>query len=290
MTWRFVSICNHAKLDFKMDYLEVRQKDTFQRIHLSEIDTLMFESKAVALTAYLIVELVKRKINVIFCDEYHYPIAQMQDIKGAYNSSYKLSLQINWPSNIKDLVWQQIIQWKILNQSYVLRYYGKEASASMLETYASEVIVGDKSRKESFAAKVYFNEILGENHYRHDGSVVDIKLNYGYSLLLSAISRAIASNGCVTQFGIWHKGSSNNVNLSCDFIEPFRPIVDLIVLNQNQDDFTDADKRELKQAFNQIFTFCNKQCYLSNIIADFTKAAIVTLNTEDLSQLKPFLL
>lgn len=107
---------------------------------------------------------------------------------------------------------------------------------------------------------------------------------------MSAISRAIASNGCVTQFGIWHKGSSNNVNLSCDFIEPFRPIVDLIVLNQNQDDFTDADKRELKQAFNQIFTFCNKQCYLSNIIADFTKAAIVTLNTEDLSQLKPFLL
>ena len=74
------------------------------------------------------------------------------------------------------------------------------------------------------------------------------------------------------------------------FKSDFGIVANFFVNKRKNPKYVPDDKRELKQAFNQIFTFCNKQCYLSNIIADFTKAAIVTLNTEDLSQLKPFLL
>lgn len=51
-----------SKLDYKMDYLVVRNTDGVKRIHLSEISVLMIESTAVSLTAYLLCELNKRKI------------------------------------------------------------------------------------------------------------------------------------------------------------------------------------------------------------------------------------
>ena len=66
MSWRVVAISNRAKLDYKMDHLVIRNEKTTNRIHLSEISVLMIESTAVSITAYLMCELVKRKINIIF--------------------------------------------------------------------------------------------------------------------------------------------------------------------------------------------------------------------------------
>lgn len=62
MSWRVVVISNNAKLDYKMDYMVVRQ-EAITKIHLSEISLLMIESTAVSLTSYLLCELTKRKIK-----------------------------------------------------------------------------------------------------------------------------------------------------------------------------------------------------------------------------------
>lgn len=50
MSWRIVVISRSAKLDYKMDYLIVRQEE-ITKIHLSEIYTLIIESTAVSITA-----------------------------------------------------------------------------------------------------------------------------------------------------------------------------------------------------------------------------------------------
>ena len=51
MSWRVVSVSSLSKLDYKMDYLVVRNKDRVTRIHLSEISVLILESTAISLTA-----------------------------------------------------------------------------------------------------------------------------------------------------------------------------------------------------------------------------------------------
>ena len=68
MSWRTVVISHTAKLDYQIGYLVVRGQETI-KIHLSEIGILVVESTAVSMTAYLLSELVKKKIKVIFCDE-----------------------------------------------------------------------------------------------------------------------------------------------------------------------------------------------------------------------------
>ena len=66
MSFRTVVITKKAKLDYKMGYLVVRTEDQTTRVHLSEISVLMLETTAVSLTAYLLAELSKQKIAVIF--------------------------------------------------------------------------------------------------------------------------------------------------------------------------------------------------------------------------------
>lgn len=67
MSWRTVVVSSSAKLDYQMGYLVVR-KDTTIKVHISEISVLIIESTAVAMTAALLSELIKKKVKVIFCD------------------------------------------------------------------------------------------------------------------------------------------------------------------------------------------------------------------------------
>ena len=116
MSWRIVVISNCAKLDYKMDYMFVRQ-DTITKIHLSEILLLMIESTAVSLTASLLCELTKRKIKVIFCDEKRNPSSELIGYYGSHDTSAKVRKQIQWSSESKKLIWTEIVSEKIRNQN-----------------------------------------------------------------------------------------------------------------------------------------------------------------------------
>ena len=76
MSWRTIVISQTAKLDYQIGYLVVRGRETV-KIHLDEIGILIIESTAVSLTAYLLSELTKKKIKVIFCDEKRNPSSEL---------------------------------------------------------------------------------------------------------------------------------------------------------------------------------------------------------------------
>ena len=62
MSWRTVVITKTAKLDLQLGFLVVRGEET-TKIHLSELGTLLIETTAVSITASLLAELCKRKIQ-----------------------------------------------------------------------------------------------------------------------------------------------------------------------------------------------------------------------------------
>lgn len=290
MAWRVVSISNRAKLDFKLNYMEVRQGCEFHRIHIGEISTLIIESTAVAITSYLLNELIKRKINIIICDERHLPSATVNSIYGSSDTSEKIKKQIGWSNDIKQKVWKEIIKEKILNQNQVLIKLGYKEESSLLDGYSEQIELGDKTNREGHAAKVYFNALLGKNVSRKDDCNINIALNYGYAIVLAALSRAIVSNGCITQIGVCHRGVFNNMNFSSDLLEPFRAVVDLTVFSNDFNRFESDEKRILKNILNQEFFFDNRKQFLSNIIPAYTKSIIDSLNNNDSSCIKEFLI
>ena len=90
MSWRIVSVSSLSKLDYKMGYLIVRNRDASTRIHMSEISVLILESTAVSLTAYLLRELERQKIDVILCDEKRTPYGMLSSLYGSHDTALRL--------------------------------------------------------------------------------------------------------------------------------------------------------------------------------------------------------
>lgn len=225
MGFRTVIIKSRAKLELRLNYLIVRG-DSERRVFINEINTLIVQSTAVSLTVALLGELTRRNIKVIFCDEKCNPSSELLPCYGAHNTSKRYKTQFSWDSLVKETVWQSIIRRKIMNQADVLKSFGFLKQEAMLRDYAGEVLPGDRSNREGHAAKVYFNSILGEGNSRNSGGFLNGCLNYGYTILLSAFNREIVASGYLTQIGIWHDNEFNSFNLSCDLMEPLRPLVD----------------------------------------------------------------
>ena len=68
MSWRTIVVSNTAKLDYQLGFMVVRGEETV-KVHINEMEMLIIESTAVSMTAYLLNELVRNKVKVIFCDE-----------------------------------------------------------------------------------------------------------------------------------------------------------------------------------------------------------------------------
>lgn len=284
MSWRIVVISNSAKLEYKMDYMIVRQSE-ITKIHLSEISMLIVESTAVSLTAGLLSELTKRKIKVIFCDEKRNPSSELVSYYGSHDTSAKVRQQVGWTAEIKKMMWTEIVSEKIRNQQRFLEDLGKKENV-MLTEYLKEIQPGDTTNREGHAAKVYFNAVFGMDFSRSLDIPINAALNYGYGIILSTFNREIVSNGYITQLGLFHDNMFNQFNLGSDLMEPFRILVDRKVYEMKPEKFEKEEKLQLVNILNQEVTIDGKRNYVVNAIKIYCKSVFEAINDNDVSLIR----
>ena len=286
MTWRIVVISSTCKLDLKLNHLVIRGEE-IRRIHLSEIAVLMIENTAISLTAALLSELVKRKIKVIFCDDRRNPQCELLPYYGSVDSTDKVRKQISWDKDIKEIVWTEIVKDKIHKQSLVLEKFGQYERATLLRSYIDQIKPNDVSNREGHAAKVYFNALFGMDFTRgHDGDPINSCLNYGYTLLLSAFNREISIAGYMTQFGIFHDNIFNPFNLGSDFMEPFRPLVDICVKEMDPMFLGTEEKRKLTDVLNREVLVDGRNNYVINAIRIYCNSVFDAIEEKNVGKLR----
>lgn len=283
MSWRTVVVSTHSKLEYKMGYLVCRNEQV-QKVHLSEISTLIVESTAVSFTAALVCELIKNKISVVFCDEQHNPHSQLLPMNGSHDASKKLKAQIEWDESIRADVWTEIVANKIYQQAKHLKDLDCE-QAQLLFSYIEELQPCDASNREGHAAKVYFNAIFGLSFSRNKQCFINSALDYGYAIVLSAFNRTVVANGYNTQIGLFHRNEFNPFNFSCDLMEPFRIIVDRVVFSMKGDVFDVESKRILQNIPNMKVFITGKEHSVIDAIGIYCKSVFNALCTGDLSQI-----
>ena len=277
MGWRTVVVNTHSKLSYKNNHLIFKDASRTELIHLSEVDILLLETTDIVLSTMLIKRLVDENFLVIFCDDKRLPTAMLTPYYARHDSSLQLSNQITWSEDVKAEVWTTIIAQKILNQAMYLGDCGFfEKSQSVIDLY-NGLELFDPSNREGHAARIYFNTLFGNDFSREQDNDINAALDYGYTLILSMFAREVVVCGCMTQFGLKHANQFNQFNLASDVMEPFRPIIDRIVYENRNNDFVKI-KRELFTIFSDTFLYNGKEMYLSNIVSDYTKKVIKTLN------------
>lgn len=283
--WRTIVITERCKLDLRYNNMNIRKNESLKQVNISEIGVLIIESTSVSITSALLSELMKNKIKVIFCDETHNPESELIPYYGGYDSSERIKSQIFWDDEIKESLWTLIVSEKIRKQMEVLKYFNLK-EYKLLENYMLQVEHFDVTNREGHAAKVYFNSLFGVNFNRDDKeNVINMALDYGYSILLSLFNREVVSNGYITNIGLFHRNKFNPFNLSCDLMEPFRPLVDKLVVEMGIENFGTDEKRNLQQLLSTQLYIKNKEYYLQDVIKIYTKSLLDGLDERDLTNL-----
>ena len=116
---------------------------------------------------------------------------------------------------------------KIVNQAAALASWAATTPATLQEI-ARHVEPGDPDNVEARAARFYWGRLFGD-FVRDDANDRRNKmLNYGYAVVRAGVARALVASGFLPAFGLKHDGAANAFNLADDFVEPFRPFVDVL--------------------------------------------------------------
>lgn len=287
MAWRTVVVSKPSKLDLRLGYMVVRDSNDTVRVHISEISVLIIENINTSMTAALLCELSRQKVKVIFCDEKLTPYGELIPYYGSHDSSLSVRNQIDWKEDSKQAVWTAIVAEKIKNQALCLEYFNID-KAQQLYQYIDELEFNDATNREGHAAKVYFNALFGKSFSRSQECPTNAALNYGYSLILSSVSREIACAGYLTQIGLFHNNRFNHYNLSCDLMEPFRSIVDGFVKKLSPTNFETQEKRELQGLLSTEMIIEERKQTLLNTVKIYTRSALEAIEAGDVSLIKFF--
>jgi len=228
--FRTIVINKRCKLESQLGSLVMRS-EVEERIHLSEIETLIIESTAVAFTSALVADLCEAGANIIICDRKHLPTSVFLPVHAHFSTAKKIKEQIAWSEERKAECWKYIIKEKIHQQALHLSDLGKTSACNQLKEYQSRVDNGDIENYEARAASVYFRATFNKSFSRNDVCDENDMLNYGYTLLMATFSREIMACGYLTELGIWHRGVENAYNLASDLMEPFRVVVDRVIVS-----------------------------------------------------------
>lgn len=247
MAYRNIFIENPAKISIRNRQLLI-ETDRVNSVPLEDISALLVESQRSSITGAALSALGESGVAVYFCDQKHLPCAVMTPFAQHSRELAVLKAQLECSEPQKKRLWQKIVKEKILNQSKCLELNQKPEAAKRIGDYAGKVRSGDPDNNEATAAMKYFPLLFGLEFVRADEDVLNVSLDYGYAILRGCIARTLAVYGFQPALGLHHRSELNHFNLADDLIEPFRPLVDLMVSSMEEfhgDEFTSDCKKLL---------------------------------------------
>lgn len=251
MAFRNIIIENPAHVSVRNSQLIIRT-DKEHSVPLEDVSALLLESRQTTITTAALSQLGQCGCAVFTCDEKHMPCAVLTPFHRHVRELSVLRSQLDTGEPRKKQLWRSIVQAKIRNQAICLQLIGKADRANGLFAMVDEVRSGDTGNVEATAARYYFAALFGSDFSRGDDCGWNAGMNYGYAILRGAIARCLAVSGFLPALGLHHRSTLNPFNLADDLIEPFRPVVDLMVAEKMtaDDALTPSCKRMLFNCLN----------------------------------------
>jgi len=234
MLKRTIYITNPFHLSTKHQQLVIRGKESGQEtlVPIEDIGILLIESREVMLSSYLLSELAASNVAVCVCDETHHPVGLQLPFSSHNLHGERFRSQLAAGEPLRKQLWANIIKAKIRNQGLVLDQFRLDSIP--LKERLRQVRSGDPGNEEGQAARYYWQTLMEPvpGFYRdRNGPPPNQLLNFGYTILRTAVARSLVGTGLLPVAGIHHHNRYNAFPLADDLMEPFRPWVDREVVH-----------------------------------------------------------
>lgn len=226
------------------------------------------------LTGAALACLAEHNVALVVSDARRMPIAMLLPLAGNYVQAERFRRQATASVPTRKRLWKQIVVAKVRNQARALeQIHGTDFG---LRDLAKQVRSGDTTNIEGQAARRYWPQVFKIPDFRRDPDGEDginRRLNYGYAILRSIVSRAICAAGLHPSLGLHHHNRYNPFCLADDLMEPLRPLVDYhIALRADESTLEDSrlgpeQKREIIEPLMGKFRFGNTQRTIFDIAA-----------------------
>lgn len=204
-------------------------KQEVGRIALDDIVAVVVHAHGITWSTNLIVALAERGALMLLCGPNHAPVAVCLPLEGHHAQNARIRAQWEASRPLCKQLWRRVVIAKIQWQAAVLYTFGHQASA--FDLLARKVGSGDPENVEAQAARRYWPLLMGEDFRRdRDADGINGLLNYGYTILRSLCARSVVAAGLHPTIGIHHANRANAFALADDLVEPFRPLVDALVV------------------------------------------------------------
>ena len=208
-----------------------REREEVGRVALDDVHAVILHAHGLTWTNNLVAALAERGAPIVHCGANHLPVAVTLPLSGHHAQGGKMRAQWEAGRPLSKQLWRRVIVAKIAMQGSLLAAHGM-AEAGAFALLARRVRSGDPENIEAQAARRYWPALMGAEFRRdRDAAGANALLNYGYAVMRATIARAVIAAGLHPTIGIHHANRGNAMALADDLIEPFRPLVDALVLS-----------------------------------------------------------
>ena len=209
---RIIEIAQDSRhLAVEHGFMTVSENGTeIGRVPLDQIGAVIANAYGLTYSNNLLVRLAEQNAPLVICGSNHVPVSVLLPLDGHHLQGDIITAQAAMKQTTLNRFWKDIIHAKIRQQAEVLAACGLPDKP--LRYMITQLKSGDPENLEGQAARYYFQT-----------------LNYGYTILRSAVIRAIVGAGLHPSLGIHHCNQYNPMRLADDLMEPFRPLVDFCV-------------------------------------------------------------
>lgn len=231
-----------------------KDRDEVGRIALDDVHAVILHAHGCTWTGNVAAALAERGAPVVFCNAHHSPVAVTLPIAGFHAQGGRMRAQWAASRPLAKQLWRQIVKAKITMQGALLAFHDAPG-ATAFDLLARRVRSGDPDNLEAQAARRYWPALMGADFRRdREAGGANALLNYGYAVIRATVARAVVAAGLHPTIGIFHANRGNAFALADDLIEPFRPLVDALVLSLIGQGVEALDP-SIKRRFVQLIAF-----------------------------------
>ena len=138
--------------------------ETQTLLPFDEIESIIVHTPRASYSNATLVELARRGVPLVCCDENHSPVAWVWPANGHYEQTRRMAAQVTLPEELRGTLWQTIVQAKIRAQAALLCEEG--ADYAHLLGIAERIEPDDPINLEAQAARHYWKELFDDDFRR----------------------------------------------------------------------------------------------------------------------------
>ena len=229
MSFHVLHVLQHGALLSKdRGFIVCRGQDgTERRLPHTDIRAVVIAARGVTLTSHFVSSILETDGLVLHCNERYQPCGITVGLPRVVDLTAFLS-QVSQPKKLNEKLWQRMLEGKTENQLGVLRKLGLESNYLEKSLKSGKIDEGNCAR---LYWKLYFPAIAADTARRDqdESTATNQMLNYGYAVLSALCHRSLLIHGLLPTLGVKHMPRYRSTPLVFDVMEPFRPMVDLML-------------------------------------------------------------